>query len=91
MLYIVHTPCHGAFPFCASPYQKGKNKINISFSQWLISIGKKKKENVRLPMISSLPGSQVRGQFDEQSTGNLQLPSSHGQADFEKKKKDVNT
>jgi hypothetical protein len=46
---------------------------------------KKKNENVKLPMISSLPGSQVREQFDEQSTGNLQLLSSHGQADFEKK------
>ena len=35
-------------------------------------------------MISVLPGSQVREQFDEQSTGNLQLLSSRVQAVFMK-------
>jgi len=31
-----------------------------------------------------LPGSQEREHFDEQSTGNLQLQSFHGQAVFER-------
>lgn len=34
-----------------------------------------------------LPGFQVRERFDEQSTENLQLLSSHAQAVFKKEKK----
>ena len=69
-LNIVHTPCHGAFPFCASPYQK-----HIIFSA---SFKRKRKQE------DSLPGCQEREQIDEQSTENLQRLSSRGQAVFKR-------
>lgn len=69
---IVHTPCHGAFPFSDSPYQK--QIVSVFYAR------KSGKMEGKL----SVPGSQEREQIDEQSTEHLQRRSSHGQAVFKR-------